>query len=86
MKIFFNEWSCSNIDEGDKQKIEDDIRNVIRSNKNEMKFIPEILTISIFEDPLRPILIGSGTAENGAELVKFMRPQITGEHSYDFIK
>ena len=85
MKIIFEEWHCSNIEDSEKKKIEDDIEEVIHSNKGDMKFIPKILTVSIFEDPLAPILKGSGIDENGVELVKFTRPQIKGEHNYQFI-
>jgi hypothetical protein len=74
MKILFEEWSCPNISDKQKEEIQAKIEKELLSFEDDIKPLPKKLTVSIFEVPHTRQLSCSGVDENGDELVTFIYP------------
>uniref|UniRef100_A0A6M3JM91 Uncharacterized protein n=1 Tax=viral metagenome TaxID=1070528 RepID=A0A6M3JM91_9ZZZZ len=84
MKILFNEWSCSNITDKQKNDIQANIEKELLSVQDKIKPLPKKLTVSIFEIPRtrspKRSLECFGVDDNGDELVTYVYP-LSGEGS-----
>ena len=86
MKILFEDWSCSNITPQQKKNFEENIRNELTHSADGMKYIPQKLTVSIFEIPYTRSLSCHGVDDNGNELVTYIYPISGGESKFHFPK
>lgn len=74
MKILFEDWSCPNISDKQKENIQSSIEKELLSFEDDIKPAPENLTVSIFSIPHTQLLNCTGASDNGDELVTFVYP------------